>query len=285
MKSNRVRCGSWLLVLLVTVAFGVPGVRAQETAEKRHAVVVEMLELAGLKSQIGELGEIIASVAERYQGRLSEADRTRVTGLIAGAYSTDKVYPEIIQAFEKQYNPTHLSGAMNWLKSPVGRKMTALEVEAATQDSTEQMRSFNTDFRQLPEGRRATIDRLANQLKAGDVLVNTVVITTTEMLKGIEVELPAARKISEEQMRAGVEAMRKQLQGRYQELARVSIAYTYRSLSETELEAGTRFYSTEAGQWLNRVGNEALVEAMGQAAREIGKGLASILREKRGIKS
>ncbi|MBI3016179.1 MAG: hypothetical protein HYY65_14210 [Candidatus Tectomicrobia bacterium] len=285
MRAVQVRCRWWLMVLLAAVAVGASGARAQEAAEGKRALIAQMLDLAGMKSQIGELGEIIASAAEQYQGRLSVSDRKRVTDLIAGAYAVEKVYPGIIRAFEKEYDPSYMTGAMNWLQSPLGRKMSALEVQAATQNSPEQIMGFNTEYRRLSEGRRAAIDRLANVLKAGDVLVNTVLITTTEMVMGMQAELPADKKINEQQMRAGAEGLRNQLRGRYQELARVSIAYTYRSLSDEELEQGTLFYTTEAGQWLNRVGNDALVEAMGQSAREVGKGLGVILRERRGVKS
>jgi len=285
MKKNRVRRWGWLLALVVMVTLGAPGARAQEAGEGQRALIVRLLDLAGMKSQIGELGEIIGSVAEQYQGRLSVSDRKRVTELIAGAYAVDKVYPGIIRAFEKEYNPSHVSSAMNWLESPLGRKMTALEVQAATQNAPEQIMGFNAEYRRLSEERRVAIDRLANLLQAGDVLVNAVILTTTEMLMGVQTDLPAEKRISERQVRAGAEGLRTQLRGRYQELARVSIAYTYRSLSDEELEQGTRFYASEAGQWLNRVGNEALVEAMGRAAREVGKGLGMIMREKQGIKS
>lgn len=95
---------------------------------------------------------------------------------------------------------------------------------------------------------------------------------------------PQIQKLGEQQLRSLEREMRHRLEGRYDRVALLSLAYTYRGVSDLELRQGVDFYATEAGRRPNRVGNRSLIGARGEAAREVGKGLGRILREKKGVK-
>lgn len=282
MKDRKARNFRPAALALVLVLLGVfPAVAgAQEGDAARRARVLHMLDLAGMKPQIEKLGGVLAAIAGHYEGRLSPGDRSRVSGLIARAYSADKVYPRVVQAFDREYNEGYLRQAVDWLGSPLGRKMTAMEVGAGGRNEMDRMKAFEPEFRRLSPERRVLIEKFSALLQAENLLVTLTTTTATDMILGIQSTLAPDKTLSEEQVRSMEQDMRRRLRGRYTHVALLSLAYTYRGLSDEDLRRGVEFYATEAGRWLNRVGNRSLIAAMADAAREVGRGLGEILREK-----
>ncbi len=101
------------------------------------------------------------------------------------------------------------------------------------------------------------------------------------MMKSLRESLPEDMRVSETAFIGDLDALEQDALARYRALLPVSVAFTYRDLSDEEFSRMLDFYGTSAGRNFNSAVLEALVSSLYSAGEECGKGMAEILVEAR----
>jgi hypothetical protein len=94
------------------------------------ATVEEILELSGVTRQLGALSATL--IAEfKAPASFSPKERAAIERVTASHFQSDRLLATITSELRRRHDQPALDAAAGWLRSPLGRKMTALEIAAS----------------------------------------------------------------------------------------------------------------------------------------------------------
>ena len=241
-------------------------------------LIHEVLEMSGAKEQITYYADVVGSGLPQFQSNLEgEKTREELLRLIRESYRFDKIYPSVVNVFHSRFHKEHLMSVLSWLKTPVGRKMTMLEIEANSPEGLKKIEVFGGEYEKIGEHRKKLLMRIEKAINVTEMNIEVVSMSLLEMLKAMQSQIPVSKRMSSEQIYALVDKIRSMPREQLMNNVMVSLAYTYRDLSDKELEAGIQFYESPAGKWFNVTSIKAITSAIGKASREIGEKIGKSL--------
>ena len=265
----------WRLLLLIgaTLAWGAgpgeasvqrssdergPATRLERPTEATSAAVDELLLLSGLRPQLDALAEGIRAQLQQAQGTLSSQDRAVVDRIVARHFGAEMLYARIRMEIGRHVDAPRLAQALDWYRSPLGRRITQAEVAAITAER---------DTIPWPsEERIELVQRLDERGGASETALDVAMVLVRSLTRAAEPVRPAHLRLTSDQLESQL------ARARTEALAPVRIAclqnmlFAYRGLDDAELAEYVRFVDSGAGQWYVTSMNQALVDAIGVAA-------------------
>ena len=245
----------------------VPPLAAARTSPTK---VDELLELSGLKAQLVGLLSRIAGELRPAPGQMSTSDQASVDRVLGQALRHEAVYALVRDAFRLQVDRPNLEAAATWLRSPVARKIVALEVASSEPGTEPQVATYAASLKASPPAARRVelLQRLDWVTGAHETSADIVAAIS----RGVSTAVSAAGQ-PEQRLRPGqIEDRAAQVRARanegLREVRMTSMLYTYRSLGDEELMEYVLFSGSDAGRWYNAAMRKALVSALGKAVEQ-----------------
>lgn len=244
-------------------------------------LIHDVLELSGAKEQISYYADVVSSGLPQLQSNLDEEKmREELLKLIRESYRFEKIYVSVVSVFRSRFHKEHLLSVLSWLKNPVGRKMTMSEIAANSPEGLKNIENFGSEYEKIREDRKKLLAELGEAINATEMNIEVVSVSLLEMLKAMQPQLPAAKRLSSDQIDAIAEKIRSMPRDQLINNIMISLAYTYRDMSDKELDEGIHFYETPAGKWFNDTSIKAITSAIGKASGEIGEKIGKSLGAK-----
>jgi hypothetical protein len=244
------------LVLWALVA-GAAG--AQET----ERLAQRLVERSGLAVQLASIPKNFAAQIDMLRGKLPPELLAAIGESADEAYEPGRMAQEIAQTLAQALTPDEMQTVLAWLETDVGRRVTLAEERAAASMDD------------------ATLKRYAEQTKNEYPRARL----TEGIVLGVSIGMDSVQPV---QKRAGAAFIRKQIEKampkqQLKEDLRVAMpglfAYTYREVSDADLEAYLVFLRSADGKRCNDAVSEALTHAMVAASVRLGQAV-----ERRGPK-
>jgi len=273
----------WLLaVLLAGVCFSLPAGAAEEGKANR-ALILEVLELYGVKEQVAQVPLLLQAQLEQERGEHPPEVYQALRQAFAQAYAAETLYEKVVAHFEAAATAEQLLAAREWLRTPLSQKMTRLEIAAGAPQAQEEMQEFAASLEADPPSsdRVALVQELDAAVGATDTTIAISVATVRAVVKGVQPLLPAEQRMSEEEIEEEVTGLEAELQSTMKYSTWLSFLYTYRSVSDQELADYLAYWQSAEGRWLSRTTGDALVDAITAAAEDAGKRIAAAALQKR----
>jgi len=171
--------------------------------------------------------------------------------------------------------PAQAATALKWYDSPVGARITALEVasSAEEEDPNRALVEGNQALAQASSRRQALLARLVKATLAAETMVTLQINTTLGVLQGVASVSADADATPLDVLRNRLEAQRPQMLASGVGLALTLFARTYQSASDKALEQYLRFLGSPAGVAVSQAMVEALDQTLSTAAQRLGRGL------------
>lgn len=254
-----------LWILLAGTAQAQDAVRIAQRLVERSGVAVQLQSVPqGFTDQIAQ---IRGKVPDELLSALAEAGRE--------AYRPELMAQEIAQILAQTLKPAEMQGALKWLETDVGRRVTLAEERAsATMDEASLTRFAEQTKAKPPSARREKL--MQEMLEATNALEFAANLMEGVAL-GVAIGMDSTQPV---QKRAGAAALRKQLEKAMpkeqvkQELRAampVIFAYTYREVSDVDLKAYLAFLRSVDGKRCNDAITEAFTQAMVAASLRVGQ--------------
>lgn len=251
-------------------------------SREEQGLIHDALELSGAKKQMENYADILSNTLPQFQSGMSDRkQKNDVLLFLRDSYRINKIYPQVADTFSARFNKKYILSVIQWLKSPVGKKSTSLELAANLSEMMKESVDFRDEYDRLQEGRKQRIRKMEEAVRATELNVDIVAVSLFEMLKGMQVRMQGSGKMSSEEIDALVGNVRGIPREQLTMDLLVSLAFTYRSLTDEELDEVIRFYWSPEGRWFNDTSIEAVSSAIGKAAREVGEKMGSALHTKR----
>lgn len=235
----------------------------------------ELLELSGIRAQLGGLLSRVAVDLRPPPGQMSAAEMTTIDRVLAQSLRHDAVYGAVRDAFRLQVDRPNLEAAAAWLRTAVARKIVALETASSEPSAEQKVADYATVVKANPPpaGRLELLQRLDWVTGANETSADLV----AAIARGLSSAVSAAGR-PESRLRPGqIEDRAAQVRARANESLRevrmMSMLYTYQALEDDELSEYVRFAGSDAGRWYNTAMRKALVGAIGKAVEQTGSEL------------
>ena len=246
------------------------------------ALVDELFRAAGVDRRLPDLAAQIQAEFRRQSGLGATPERQTLSDIVARQFNTDTLYAMVRDEFLRAAAGGPTRNTLAWYRSPFGRRVVGLEIQAGAPESQREFRAYATSIGgHWPASRVVLVRRLDDATRANETGLDSLVV----MLRSFAVAVDAARAPDQRMDRAQLESQLKQTRDRAfgptRQGALVAMLFTYRNLGEPDLERYARFMESEAGGWYTRTLNRSLIRAVGIIAERTGSEVVRALPPER----
>jgi hypothetical protein len=261
---------------------GTPGA-APGSHRPVHPGIDELLALSGLKGQMRGMAMQTRDHLQGNMGQLEPRDRKAVEAVTARALDPDLIYGRVLDEFSQHVDEARLAEAVAWFRSPLGRKLTELEVAFSTVDRQREITQFVAQWRVSPPSRTrvALVQRLDAAAGATELSVELVVAISQAIVRVADPYLPPERRLKPGQLESQARQIRLQALEALRQGNTISMLYLYRNVEDTELARYIRFLESEAGAWYGNAVRRAVTSSLGVTVERTAGELVRIVPPQR----
>jgi len=232
--------------------------------------VDELLELSGARTQLVGLLSGIAGQLRPARGQMSAKDQAAVDRILRQALRHEAVYALVRDAFLLQVDRTNLEATAAWLRSPLARKIVALEIASSEPGTEQKVAAYAAAIKANPppEHRVELLQRLDWATAASEISADLAAAVSRGITTAVSAAGPAEQRLRPGQIEDRVAQVRAQASEVLREPHGAATLYTYRELEDDELTAYVLFSGSEAGRWYNTAMRKAMVNALGKAVEQ-----------------
>src|SRR5262245_10849799 len=110
----------------------------------------EIYRLSGLEAQVGALDRVVAASLIPNLQRVPAAHAEVVRDAVLRAWSPPVLQQDLVARLAKAHDPQQAAATLRWLRSPLGRRVTALETHATSAEGVQGLEAFSAQLRTHP---------------------------------------------------------------------------------------------------------------------------------------
>jgi len=252
-----------------------PPVPSREPTPKSTAATAgaatadEVLELAGVRPQLAATPARMAGEFRPRRGRLNAEDTAVLEQILARHFDADRLYGQVRAEFKRRADARKLGEVAAWLRSPLGQKITALEVAAGVEtDAAQRAIAYAPGGRGGPSTARVTIvERIDWTAGLTDGSLESMLAVARAMALAMNRALPPDERQTTAQIERQIQQLRGQARARLAQSTVGFMLYQYRSLDDDELQQYADFLAGDAGRWYSATMSKAMNRTVGTAAQ------------------
>ena len=230
----------------------------------------ELLELAGVRAQLAGLVNRVAVDLRPPPGQMSPADRAAIERVLVHSLRQEAVYGAVRDAFRLQVDRPNLEAAAAWLRTPVARKVVALEIASSEPGVEQKVADYAASLKANPPSARRLelIQRLDWVTGANETSADLVAAIARGLSSAVSAAGPQESRLRPGQIEDRTAQVRARATETLREVRTMSMLYTYQTLQDEELSEYVRFSGTDAGRWFSIAMRKSLVGAIGRAVEQ-----------------
>jgi hypothetical protein len=233
----------------------------REPAPKAGAASAdEVLELSGVRPQLAATPAKMAGEFRPRSGRLNAEDTAALEQILARHFDAERLYGQVRAEFKRRADARKLGDVAEWLRSPLGAKITALEVAAGPQsDAAQRAIAFPPGGRGGPSAARvALVERIDWTAGITDGSLETMLAVARALAMAMNRALPPDERQTTAQIERHMQQLRGQARARLAQSTVAFMLYQYRSLEDDELQQYADFLASDAGRWYSATMSKAM---------------------------
>lgn len=237
------------------------------------------VEQAHLDVQIQQIAGQFGQQLQGATGQLPEPARQPFLEVFGEALSEDALQTRLAAYVAAEADPESLRAALEWLEDPAVQEMQALEMATSEDPNAQvalQMYAMSGQFGsfEVSEERQTLMDRYMEVTEADEAAVDLyldIIVAMSTSMSALAEEPPSADSI-----RAQV---RPQLESMVGGMARGSLLYAYRDISDEQISTYVERLEAPPAQYHMDFSMEALSATLTGALQDAGSEFVQILRD------
>jgi len=241
-------------------------------------LVRTLMQKSGLKKQIEQIPQLMQAELDRQQedsSNISKEDFNRFSRIMKSAFDPKTIHAAVQKHILLNMAENDMKEVLSWLDSPLGTKITKLEEDASTAEAFEEIHAIGPKLLNdnKDTSRMNKYNRLDKAMNATQSTVNTVMNIQLAMITAMSSAMESDIRPSFEDAQELIKKIQPQIQAEMRREIQIQFSYTYRLLTDYEIDRYIRFAETESGQRYHQVTTRAINNTLVQAARNIGSRL------------
>jgi hypothetical protein len=275
----RIIGGIWGILFLLLIC-----VFPADSRDDKNPLVQELFAKSGLDQLIERLPMIVqqglhqAFAQDENLKKFPAQTFQEIMDAAASAYESQKLGNIMLRSFAGKMDDAEIRSVIRWLDSPTGAKCTDLEKQSLTAEGFQELSRFAEEIQKKPPRpeRLNLIGELDRATKATATSVEIFINSNLAVATAVTLSLPQENSMLLSEFKKKLETSKGAIENALQEQTRVSLLYTYRSLSDSEIKEYIDIATSPAGSKFNAVGIEAFQKAMVEGGVDFGRGVAKV---------
>ena len=245
-------------------------------ADERDDKIARLLNLAGAEEQISGLADSVIAGLEQAQQSAQGVDAERGEVMLHVAkesFLPEVIYQQVFEAVSVALQDDQLETLLLWYQSPLGKRITEMEVEAASPASGQAMMQNATALlsNQPMMEKAAQFDALLHLTDYNMALQKRMLIAAQTQVRKLH---NPDQPVDTSDVEAFFEQRRALLTEQTRKTVMLSFAHTYRELEADKLESYLDFLSTPSARQFNEAIKVGLGEGLDLVFEDYIAGLA-----------
>ena len=251
------------LALTLVLALGIPNVAISGSDEQ---LVDELIDLSGLKQQIPRLPNEYMTLVDQVLTGLDRRNpmpnnlRRELRQSFVDALSPERFEPQIRSRLLHTLSQDTSIATVNWLRSDLGKKITAAEVNVGSPDRSVQLATFMLRLqleRPTPE-RLHLVRRIQEITQGSEMATNAWEAIIGAIARALEGGLRGNKFQSKEKLEQFMASIRGSIKGMFEQGQIFEALFTYQTVTDEELKQYAEFLETPAGSEVTKSINSAV---------------------------
>lgn len=251
------------LALTLVLALGIPNVAISGSDEQ---LVDELIDLSGLKQQIPRLPNEYMTLVDQVLTGLDRRNpmpndlRRELRQSFVDALSPERFEPQIRLRLLHTLSQDTSIATVNWLRSDLGKKITAAEVNVGSPDRSVQLATFMLRLqleRPTPE-RLHLVRRIQEVTQGSEMATNAWEAIIGAIARALEGGLRGNKLQTREKLEQFMASIRGSIKGMFEQGQIFEALFTYQTVTDEELKQYAEFLETPAGREVTKSINSAV---------------------------
>lgn len=245
----------------------------------KEAFTKDLVKLSGLEQQLRQVPLLaVAGLAEQ-QGKLPPELYNSLQRIVRDAFNAERMQRNVTKRIERNLDTGIMRKTLNWLQSDLGKKVTRLEEAASTPQAFKEIRALakQLEITPPPQHRIELAQRLDSATSSTEFMVNILESTAMALVKALDAAQPTEQQVGEYELRREIGTRRPKMWETYRQVSTVSLLYTYKTLSDAELERYLDFLESKVGGDYQYVVSVAMREALLDASDDMTKAIVQVM--------
>lgn len=258
----------------------VKAVRPAAPPVNQDKQIEEILVVSGIDRTLQRLPEqMLSSVRQAGQqdksGVLNAADLREMERLTQESFTAQGFRQRVTARLKKHYDARRFQEFLTDSNSPLAKRMNELEKQ---QPNAEEIAAFVKSLGAKPPApeRVKLIERIDAASRASELALEALFASVKGMMRGFSGA--DAGKLAE--VDKAIEKQRAAAEGNIRNAIRLSLAYTYRDVSDADLAEYARLHEKDSTKFFLGHVSDAMVEEIRDGAERFGAGLEKIVKAK-----
>jgi hypothetical protein len=254
------------------------------------ARIEELMRKSGLWTQLGAMQAQVreGAAAGRANGeakgakRLDDAEFAKLLTLAGDAFAPDRLRSATARRLGQELGDEDVTQLLAFATSDLGQRFTRAEEAVADIDQAKLESGAKAALASASDKRKSLLRRIVTSLRADELAADMTTNMTNAIVFGVAASLPDGDgEAAIARAKKQAEAQRPQLVAYFRELTYLQAAYTYREMSDGDLERYLAFNETPVARHFNEATARALDYAIVQCALQLGRSIANEFGNKR----
>lgn len=234
----------------------------------------ELMQRSGINQQMEQIEADISPSLQEADGELPNDVMQKLERVMLKEFAADTLKQSIRQQLQTRLSSADIKTVLKWLNSPLGKKVTALQMANTSDASVDEMHESIDEL--LADSERFTLMRELNKVSGtSDAMLAMTLAMQEAMFHGLKAGA-AHSELDDTMIQQMMVVAKQQLQTQMELMAVSSLLYTYQDLSVSEVQQYIDFANSAAGKNYHQAFIQALSDAMSKAGAEVGKALAEV---------
>ena len=248
----------------------------------RPSTADDLLELSGIKPQLATAVLKLGGEFKPRRSQLTGDDAAAFDQILARNFAADRLYSSLRTEFRRRADARKMADVLAWLDSPLGRKITELEVTAGLEPDAGRRAAAFAAAHGTPGAARVTLlERIDWVAGVTDGALESILTVARAMSMALNAALPADQRQTAEQIERRIQELRARSRARLAQATLAFMVYQYRALTDQELEQYAEFLASDAGRWYSATMSKALIRTVALAAHRTARELVRAIPPQR----
>jgi hypothetical protein len=244
-------------------------------------LVQELIIKSGMRKQVEQIPQDVLEGIQQEQ-RLKQDPEMKAAefeAAVESAFNPKRLEALLHEDIEKSLTTEELREVLNWLDSPLGKKLTLLEEKAASPAARQKLAHALQQLLKDPAApeRLKLLQRVEKALHSTDAAVDMILNIQIAIISAISTMTPAQPRPTFEQITEMVYKNRPQIQQLISQQVIGGFLYTYHGVSTGDLETYIAFIESPVGSKYHTVTMQAFSDALIQSSKNFGEAVGEMI--------
>jgi len=258
MMKLRISLFTLLLCLFVPLA----------SAADRDTVIKALMTETGFDKLIEHVPEFAQTTLKQSSGALEPQVNSALSKAFSQSFGSASIRKEVVAVIQAHYDAKQGEAYLQRLQSPLSKKIADLERRTNDPDNRDDFIAFAQALKSkpAPTKRIQQIERLDKATRITDFGVDMQAALFKAVFTAINPVMDEEMRVGDSEMEKMVKEVRQSFNDAYKEGTQASYLYTFRNLSDQELEEYIKMCESSEYRWGVQLLGDAMISALNRAA-------------------